>query len=235
MLHMIEPNPASAIDPDSARVPWPLTPGTVERWEPAPLAIDPWLVLRLSGHRRRDTVPPPIWEAARRMAERAAQLVEPRAVVRVSRVAATGSDAARRVDGFAFSGRAVATLLAGCPSAVTFVLTLGPRLEAETASLGERRELLEAFLLDTAGWAAIETAARDLRLGLAARARSRGWRLTHRLAPGYLDWPLDEQRALLGLVGDAAGSVQLSEHGVLIPFKSISGLFGLAPARAAAS
>jgi hypothetical protein len=113
---------------------------------------------------------------------------------------------------------------------VVFALTLGPALGAEVAVLGERQELLEAFLLDTAGWAAIEMTVRSLRLDLAARARAGGRRLTHRLAPGYRDWPLDEQRALLALLGDTRDLVVLSEHGVLVPFKSITGIFGVQPA-----
>jgi hypothetical protein len=129
----------------------------------------------------------------------------------------------------AFSGQAPARLVADCPLAAIFALTLGPRLEAEVATHAERRELLEAYLLDTAGWAAIEAAVRSLRHGLRARGRRDGWRVTHRLAPGYADWPLAEQATLLGVLGETRGLVRLSEHGVLIPFKSITGLFGLQP------
>lgn len=203
----------------------------VERWAPASLAIDPWTILRLARYRRRDLVPPPIWESAERMAARAEALAVPAARLRSVRVSAAGPDGATLLEGPAFSGRAVGALLTGCRLAVVFVLTLGPRLEAETAALADRRELLEAFLLDTAGWAAIEAAIRGLRLDLAARARMQGWRLTHRLGPGHRDWPLSEQSALVGLLDPPERLVRVSEHGVLVPFKSISGVFGLAAAQ----
>ncbi|MBI4014121.1 MAG: hypothetical protein HY359_17520 [Candidatus Rokubacteria bacterium] len=208
----------------------PLAPGHVERWRSAPLPIDPWTVLRLARYRRRDEVAPAIGETARRMTARAEELVEPAAWLVVARVAEAGPQGARLADGPAFAGRAVGRLLAGCPLAVAFALTLGPHLEGEVGTLAGRRELLEAFLLDTAGWAAIEAAVRALRLDLRARAGGAGWRITHRLAPGYRDWPIEEQRALLGVVDAAGPAVRLSEHGVLVPFKSITGLFGLAPA-----
>jgi hypothetical protein len=54
-----------------------------------------------------------------------------------------------------------------------------------------------------------------------------GARVSHRLGPGHRDWPLEEQRALVGLFAGGDTPVRLSEHGVLIPFKSISGLFGV--------
>jgi hypothetical protein len=205
-------------------------PGTVERWRPAPLAIDPWTVLRLCRYRSRAAVEPAIASAAVEMTARAAALVEPVAVLRALPVASHRAAGVRLAGGPAFSGSAVAGLLAGCRLAVVFALTLGPRLEAEVAARAERRELLEAFLLDTAGWAAIEAAVRALRQDLVARTRARGGQVTHRLAPGYRDWPLEEQAALVAALGDTGGLIALSPHGVLVPFKSVSGVFGVAPA-----
>ena len=122
-------------------------------------------------------------------------------------------------------GQAVARHLAGAPRAIAFVLTLGPALETEVIALGERQESLEAYLLDLAGWAGLEAAVRALRQEL-ARALPRD-HVSHRLGPGHRDWPLTEQQGLMSLFGDDAGTVRLSEHGVLVPFKSISGLFAL--------
>jgi hypothetical protein len=112
---------------------------------------------------------------------------------------------------------------------VAFVLTLGPDVEAEAARLAEDRQIIESYLLDTAGWALLEVAVRLLRRELAARRGPGGFRLTHRLGPGHGDWPLDQQGRLLALLGlgPGPGPVTLSAHGVLVPFKSITGLFGL--------
>ncbi len=230
MVHMVESSPEPTVDRGITPPPGRFVPGRIEAWEPAPVPIDPWLVLRLCRYRRREMVAGAIWEAAEQMAARAGQLVQARGLTRTVRVTTAGPAGARLGEGPVFSGRAVGRLLQGCPLAVAFLLTLGPRLEAEVAALTARRDLLEAFLLDTAGWAAIETAARGLRRDLAARARGAGLVLSARLAPGYLDWPLEEQPALVGLFGGGAGLVRLSEQGVLAPFKSLSGLFGLAPA-----
>lgn len=205
----------------------PLVPDRIESWTPVRLAIDPWLILRLSRYRRRAEVAPAIWEVAARMAARADALVTPVARLRTLRVRRAGPEGATLDERAHFSGRAVGALLEGSSLAVAFVLSLGPALEAEAEALGERRELLEAFLLDTAGWAALEVAVRALRLDLVARARAGGGRLTHRLAPGYRDWPLAEQPRLLALLDGPDPPARLSPHGVLIPFKSLTGLFGV--------
>jgi hypothetical protein len=217
-----------AVSPEAHRL--PLLPGIAERWRPASFAVEPWTLLRLCRYRRREAVEPEVAGLAGRMAGRAAALAEPVAQIRVVGVAEVGPDGARFEGGLTVSGRAVGALLAGCPLAAAFVLTLGPRLEREVAALTDRRELLEAFLLDTAGWAAIEHAVRALRVDLQGRGRAGGFSITHRLAPGYADWPLGEQRTLLHLLGEGEGLVRLTEYGVLVPFKSISGLFGLRPA-----
>jgi hypothetical protein len=202
-----------------------LPPDRVLPWRPGPLAVDPWTVLRLARYRRRDDAPPPVWEATRAMTARAEELGAAAAWLRLVRVAAVAEAGAALVEGPRFSGHAVARHLAGARQAVAFVLTLGPTLEAEVAALGQRQEVLEAYLLDLAGWAGIEAAVRGLRQNLvAALPRSL---VSHRLGPGHRDWPLVEQRDLMALFDGAGASVRLSEHGVLVPFKSVSGLFAL--------
>jgi hypothetical protein len=197
----------------------------VTPWQPAGLAIDPWTVLRLARYRRRDDAPEAVWEATRAMVTRAEALVAPAARLRPLRIGAVAPARVSLVDGPTFSGQAVARHLTGAREAIAFVLTLGPALETEVAALGQRQELLEAYLLDLAGWAAIETAVRALRRDLVtAHPRAR---VSHRLGPGHRDWPLTEQGALLSLFDPDRGLVHLSEQGVLIPFKSISGLFGV--------
>jgi hypothetical protein len=207
-----------------------LQPDRVFPWRPDRLVIEPWTVMRLARYKRHDVAPAAVWDAARAMTARAAELVTPAAWLRLVRVAATSDTRVVLAEGPAFSGHAVARHLAGAREAVVFILTLGSALEAEVIALGERQEFLEAYLLDLAGWAGLEAAVRMLRRDLAAALPEA--RVSHRLGPGHRDWPLDEQRELVTLLEGGAAPVLLSEHGVLIPFKSISGLFPLRPRQA---
>jgi hypothetical protein len=203
-----------------------LEPGRVVPWRLARVAIDPWTILRLARYRRRDHAPAPVWDATRAMAARAEALAQPAARLRVVSVETVAPVRVTLAEGPSFTGQAVARHLAGAPRAIAFVLTLGPALETEVIALGERQEALEAYLLDLAGWAGLEVAVRALRQDLVRAARPRD-RVSHRLGPGHRDWPLTEQQGLMSLFGGDAGSVRLSEHGVLVPFKSITGIFAL--------
>jgi hypothetical protein len=53
--------------------------------------------------------------------------------------------------------------------------------------------------LDTAGWLAIEDAARAFRAHLTARIRAESLHLSPRLGPGHLDWSLTEQAEFFSL------------------------------------
>jgi len=199
-----------------------LESGDVVAWRPRALAIDPWTVLRLARYRRRDAASPAVWDAARAMADKAGALARAEARLRLVHVLRSAAGRVTLAEGASFSGDAVARHLAGAPRAVAFALTLGPALEAEIAALNEAGEPLDAYLLDLAGWAGLEAAVRSLRHELVLALPDA--RVSHRLGPGHLDWPIEEQAALIPLVEGAAPPVRLSEHGVLVPFQEIDRL-----------
>jgi len=125
----------------------------------------------------------------------------------------------------------LATLLRESSAVQLFVVTLGPQLDARVHELFEAMDGLEGLFLDTAGWVVVQSALSAVRKRCAAKARSEGYRLTRRIGPGYLDWPLEEQaivfRALTG--GDALTPMEVLESGAILPEKTLTGLFGLIP------
>lgn|SRR5574341_83861 len=192
--------------------------------------VDPDLILRLQKYRKLEAVPAPVRQAARAMAALAESLVEPEGRLwraRVRRVEPEGPVLVGH--GVAFQSRALARLLRGATEAVGVLLTIGPRLETRAREMMAEEQFLEALLLDTAGWVAIDALAKALRRDLSADARARGFRLTPRMAPGYADWELEQQRVLFSTFGQEALPVRLTEACVMLPQKSISGIYGLIP------
>ena len=49
------------------------------------------------------------------------------------------------------------------------------------------------------------------------------------MGPGYLDWPIEEQPALVGTLtaGAALPGIEVLESGAILPEKTLTGLFGL--------
>ncbi|OGK82969.1 MAG: hypothetical protein A2X52_19760 [Candidatus Rokubacteria bacterium GWC2_70_16] len=202
--------------------------GAVWRFPLEPPAVPADLILKLQKCRDLTRVPPAIREAAEAAAAEASRLAAPEAVCWRGPVTAVDGTGEVVLDGtHRFHSQALARLLAPAAEAVVVVLTLGEALERRVAALFAEHLPLESVLLDTAGWAAIELLVRGVRRRLLEQERPAGRSVTHRLAPGYRDWPVEEQAALLGVFGGAPLPVRVTESAWLVPVKSISALFGV--------
>ena len=195
---------------------------------PAPkLRVEP--LLRFQRYRDLDMVAPAIREVAEEMVRIGEKLAAPRVVFMCRLVHDVGPETLVIAEGPTFHGRGFATHLRDARQVVCLLATIGPDLDDRVAQMADGDELLEALFLDTAGWLAIEDALRAFRKHLAARFRPQGLRLSPRLGPGYLDWPLTDQHEFFSIFSKEPVPVELSEHCVMTPKKSISGLFGLLP------
>ena len=205
---------------------------SVQRWVFEPPEVSADLILRLQKHRHPARVPGPIREAAEAMAAEASRLTAPEATVWRGLVTGVDPDGEVMLDGVhRFRSRALARLLAPAEAAYVVALTLGDALERRVEVFFEERWLLEGLFLDTAGWAAIEILMHEVRRRLSAQERASGRVVTHRLAPGYQDWLVDEQSALLRVFGDAPVPLRVTESSWMLPRKSVSALFGVCPVR----
>jgi hypothetical protein len=206
----------------------------VRRVALVPPIVPPDLVLRLQKFRDPARAPHEIRAAAAVAAREATRLTAPSAVLWRGPVTAVDPDGAVTLaGGDRFRSRLLARLLAPATDAYVVVLTLGDTLERQVDGLFAEQSALEALLLDTAAWAAIVLLARDLRRRLLDAERPAGRSVTHRVAPGYGDWPVDDQGALLRVFGDVALPVTLTESSLLLPRKSISAVFGIVPGASA--
>lgn len=200
-------------------------PASVWRWTPKAPVVPADLVLRLQKYRNPARAPLAIRDAAAAAADEAGALTTPRVVVWRGPVAVARGGVTLG-DGLTFHSRLLARLLAESRTAYVVVLTLGDALERRVDALFSARCALEALLLDTAGWAAIEVLARQMRHHLRDLSAPAG-KVTHRLAPGYGDWAVDDQPTLLRVFGDAPLPVSVNDSACLVPRKSITAVFGI--------
>lgn len=205
---------------------------------PAP-DIDAGRLLRVQGYKDTAKVRPAIRRAAEKMAAAATTLIAPQANYRRHTVTLVAGGRLLLAGGHELQCAAFDRLLAGASEVAVFVLTLGPRFdEAVIAHVG-KDELLEALLLESAGWLAIERLTRQLGLNLGAQLAAEGLSLGYRMGPGYsyrpvdrtgidrLNWPLEQQGALFATFGGAPLAVELGDSFVMRPKMSRSGLFGI--------
>lgn len=212
--------------------------GPFGTFRPSPPTVPVERILRIQGYGDLQRVRPAIRKAAELVGRRAEELAVPQVGYRRVAVRSCRDAALELEGGTVFHCCVFTCFLDGCTHVVPFVLTAGPRLDAEVMALAESGEgLLEALLLETAGWLCIEDATRQFKRYLRDEAARCGYRLSIRMGPGYsyrhrgvdCEWPLQEQKQLFGLFEGVALPVQLLASGAMLPKMSRSGLFGMGP------
>jgi len=194
-------------------------------------AINPDTILRIHGYKNPADVRPVIRDTAQTMLEQGLQLFEP--VVHYRRVDIESLNEDRlelREPHITLYNPDFGTVLADCTEAAVFLLTLGKKTDEFSIGLLESDALLEAVFLESAAWLAIERATRSFVSELRRVCADDGLRLTKRLAPGYKDWSLTDQRKIFELFAETVIEITLLDGDCMKPKMSRSGLIGIRPA-----
>lgn len=195
-------------------------------------------ILRIQGYTDLSRVRPAIRKAAEWAAQTIAEVATPSVSFKRLGLVQRGDDRIELSDGTTFDGVVLPHELSCCDEVVVFVQSLGDGPDRKVIGLLEEGEnLLEALLLETAGWLALEETIRQFRSLLRTDAARRGRALRKRLGPGYTYylpqgptiWPLDDQRSLFALFRESELPVRLLESCAMQPKLSRSGLFGERP------
>lgn len=126
------------------------------------------------------------------------------------------------VEGVKFISRVLAHNLSKAGKVFPFVLTLGKRVDAV---IDGTTDILEKYLLDEVGNIALWESRKQLERHL---SKNFAFDRISCMAPGSLDdWPIVEQKKLFSLLNgvESAISVQLTNTCLMIPRKSISGIY----------
>ena len=123
-----------------------------------------------------------------------------------------------------------AGLMDGAAVALASVNSIGGRLDEAVKSLNAQGDVLEGYLLDCVGVVALSKVGDAAARMAEDRAREMGWGVGARLAPGSLvGWDTARQAEICDLLPLEAADIRLTESGLIVPFKSASGLIGVGP------
>ncbi len=188
----------------------------MELLENIPVDIDVGEVkrrLRLRGEQQSEQI--------RALIEVAVPLISARAAFMVAYIDEKGDDDVT-INGVRLRSRVLRKNLAEVGRVFPYVVTLGHELEAKVA---DQSDMLEKYYLDTIGNVALTRSRRHVEERLQSKYALGGMSF---MSPGSLkDWPIEEQRPLFSIIGDveAAIGVRLSESLLMIPRKSVSGIY----------
>ena len=161
------------------------------------------------------------FSGVKRLVEVAQPLIKGRVFYRVCYIDEKREDAVT-IDGVRFTSRVLRKNLDNVGRVFPYVVTIGDKLEEK---ISECEDLLQKYYLDTIGNVALVKTRKYLEDRLQARYAIDGMSY---MSPGSLkDWPIEEQRSLFAILGDAEVSigVRLNESLLMIPRKSVSGIY----------
>ena len=129
--------------------------------------------------------------------------------------------------GRVFRSFKLSKVLADCEEIICFAATIGGGVEKEIARLSAKSRLSDAYILDSLASVAVEKLVGTFHHRMMIRYESKGKGLTLRFSPGYCDWPVTEQKNLFKLFNPDVIGIELLDSCLMVPRKSISGVFGI--------
>ena len=161
------------------------------------------------------------WEQVQTLLDLAKPLISARAVYDVCYVEEKLEDTVV-IDGVRLGSQVLRKNLENVGRVFPYLVTIGIELERKADAC---TDLLERYYLDVIGNAAVGEARKHLEDHLRSRFAFGGLSF---MSPGSLgDWPIEEQRPLFSILKGAEASigVKLTESFLMIPKKSISGIY----------
>jgi hypothetical protein len=124
-------------------------------------------------------------------------------------------------------GRQVCGYVKESTQAALFLCTAGEDFTRMTNALNEQGDIMEAYLLDAIGSLTVENAIDKIQANLRQSFAMHHLKISNRYSPGYCNWPLTDQQALFGMIGDNPTGITLSDSCLMTPRKSVSGIIGI--------
>ena len=161
------------------------------------------------------------WEEVQALIEAAKPLIAPKAAYKVSYINQKLEHAVD-IDGTRFTSRVLRKNLEEVERVFPYVITIGDKLKEKGS---ESKDLIKEYYFDVIGNIALSATRKFVEKQLQSRYGLDGM---SSMSPGSLsDWPIEEQKPLFSLFGEEAApvGVKLTQHLLMLPAKSISGIY----------
>jgi len=190
--------------------------------------IDPRLILAIHGYNENHKPGRAIRDTVEEAVAEAHNLAEPKALYQEFPVVQLTADSIILEGGICFSiGKEIGSLWQGSKTLGIALYTIGERLEDRVTELLAKGEHSEALNLDIAGTVALGIVGFQVQYYACEQLAKHNTETGPWLNPGYLDWPLADQRLIFDLIPAASIRVKLNDHCMMIPKKSVTVCAGI--------
>ena len=190
--------------------------------------IDPQLILAVHGYNENHKPGQVILDIVEQAVEEAHNLVEPKALYQEFPIVQLTADSVTLEGGIRFStGKEICSLWQGSKTLGIALYTIGKRLEDRVTELLAGGNHSEALNLDIAGTVALGMVGFQVQYYACEKLAKHNVETGPWLNPGYLDWPLTDQRLIFNLIPAVSIDVRLNDRCMMIPKKSVTECAGI--------
>jgi hypothetical protein len=156
--------------------------------------------------------------------------IEPKAIYDRYEIDKVEGDLVFFRSGHLFSGPYISKILKGSKTAIIYIYTLGSRVDRVINKESQSRDTLATIIMDT-----ITTSLLGILGGFVGqKIKKEGiehetWGSTCAYSPGQYKWTIEEQKKIFEMVDGKRIGVELNESCLMVPFKSVSGVYGFGP------
>jgi hypothetical protein len=133
-----------------------------------------------------------------------------------------------KIDNVVFdAGKILVNQLKNSESLAIFLCTAGEDVSHLSKQLFREGDFPKGYIADVIGSAVVETAMDKMQEELKDMMTSKELLITNRYSPGYCGWNVSQQQKLFSLLPENFCNISLSEHSLMHPIKSVSGVIGI--------
>jgi hypothetical protein len=132
--------------------------------------------------------------------------------------------------GNVFSGPHISKILTGSKTAILYILTLGSRIDQIIIEKNQSGDTLAAIIMDTITTSMLGVLGEFVGEKIKKQGlEEQNWSSTCTYSPGQYKWTIEEQKKIFEMVDGNRIGVELNKSYLMIPFKSVSGVYGFGP------
>jgi hypothetical protein len=129
-----------------------------------------------------------------------------------------------------FDGTNISRILTGSKIAILYIFTLGNKIDEIIKEENQTGDTLATIIMDTISTSLLETLGDFVGEKIKKEGKEQqNWGATCAYSPGQYKWTIEEQKKLFEMVDGKRIGVELNESFLMVPFKSVSGVYGFGP------
>jgi hypothetical protein len=129
-----------------------------------------------------------------------------------------------------FNGPNISKILKGSKIAIIFICTLGIATDQIIAATSKSGDTLATIIMDSITTDLLGVLGEHISKIIKKEGlKEKGWASTCQYSPGQYKWTIEEQKEIFQMVNGEKIGVLLNKSYLMVPFKSISGVYGFGP------